>query len=494
MNSRGLLAALLAVALLLLGLLVWMDAEEPTLPEPVAPSERSTERLAGLGATPKQEPRIETATRSVEASPTAEERALRTPEEPVLPVKPPRPMVLGRVTLTDGTLAAGMELVAVFPETEHSGRVLLMGRRSPEHLYSQTWTNKQGEFKFEFERGQQPDVFRIEQVNRLELGQNGATYEFDPEGFIEHTVPGGRLTVEVLGPEGLRANDQRLGNQHVRIEAVFTTRDAEGREQSQVRQSYTNSEALFRFYYNEPARVSVSAVRPYDGAFGELNDLVLDPTEPNRRHVLSLVPLSETGSLKLIVIDDDGLPVLDFGVSLRASDGSFGPRYVYSEELGPEGIFSGLPLGPLDIQFMERYRSPPSLYAENGVPIRKAMISRDDIDEVQVRVSIQTRLLFDLRRDRPARTDFDERAELGVRYRYADEPDAEWASTSFLHRYLENSGVRLGGMSEAGLYCTDVVREGQLDLELFDVLTDEVVWTGSTKIRNGTLTPVLVEL
>ena len=110
------------------------------------------------------------------------------------------------------------------------------------------------------------------------------------------------------------------------------------------------------------------------------------------------------------------------------------------------------------------------MYSERGVPLRKAMISRDATDEVEIRVNIQARLLFDLRREGHAERSYDERAELGVRYRYAGQPDAEWASTSFLHRFLENSGVRLGGMSDPGLYCTDVIPEGQLDLELFDVL------------------------
>jgi len=487
---RGLVGVLCVFGLLFAALILWLNIDTATSPEVAGTDELPTSHGEKLsihsvgGAQPKSvvdpEESSNNSTREAVTESEQEEPALAEPAEVT---KAPNPLaVRGRIKLTDGTTVGGMELIAVLPEAVLPGRVLLQGKRSPEHLYSHTWTNKQGEFVFEFESERLPDRFRIEQVNKRELGQSDRIYAFDPSVAIEHVVRGGQFSVEILSPSG----GPQFG--YVRVAASF--REPNSREEEDVRKlgSQLSEDGVARFYYRDPVHASLTAVRPQDGASGALEEVFLDPTQKHRLFSLSLLPPTETGRIKLNVVDRGGLPVEYYSVSLSARDGSFGPWNVSSEHLGSDGVCSDLPIGNIDVELIERFGYPPSLYSTRGSPLQTVTVARDEQTEVQIQVKVQTRIAIYLERSSELKP------ELGIRFRYVDDLKQQWMSSSVLFRYRDTVGVRFGGMTETGTYYSEVTREGQLDLELFDVMTDEVVWTGIAMIQNGTLTPIEIKL
>ena len=487
---RGLVAVLCVFGLLFSALLLWLNIETTSSPELAGTDESSAQAEENLPISSVEGVNAESELGSEESSSKSTREAV--PEsaslEPELTksaeqTKEPNPFTIrGRIELTDGTTVGGMELVAVLPEAVLPGRVLLQGKRSPEHLYSHTWTNKQGEFVFEFESEHLPKSFRIEQVNKRELGQSDRVYAFDPEVVIVHVVRGGQFSVQILSPSG----DKQFG--YVRVAASF--RDPNSGEEEDVRSlaSQLSEDGVARFFYRDPIRASLTAVRPEDGASGSLEEVFLDPTEKHRLFSISLVPLAETGRIKLSIVDGDGLPVVYYSVNLSSRGGTFGPWNVSSEHLGADGICSGLPIGDIEVDLRERFSYPPALYSTKGNPIWTATVSRDEQVEVRIQVKLETRIAIHIERSGELKP------ELGIRFRYVDDPEQQWLNTSVYFRYRDTVGMRFGGLRETGMYYSEVIREGQLDLELFDVLTDEVVWTGGTTVHNGTLTPIEVSL
>ena len=410
-------------------------------------------------------------------------QAMSTPEVSAEPGESSWGTLRGTVELTDGTSTGGIELAVLDPDAPlWSGRGLADGKLNQDFLLAHGWASKEGAFEFELKHPVPKEGFRIEQLNYRKVGQNHQIYEEDLDAPIKHVIPGGRVSVRLLDPSGGPVYGQ------LRTKVFFRRLDSGLDSEPYSSITIPGGGQDVRFLYVEPARITVTVVRPHDGASGKLENVVLDPNSPAEVHQLTVFPLTETGRIKITVLDQNDLQVLDYGVRVSAGDGSFGPRYFYGSEIGAEGIVDGLPMGIMKIELADRFRSPPSLYSTDGVPQRWSGVARDSPIETVFRVNIQSRLAFELQREG------EERERLGVSYRKIGSPSEEWVKNDFLSIFLDEGGVTFGGMEGNGVYYSEVLSAGHFEVEVFEIESDKVVWSGNSQVHEGRLSPILLRL
>jgi len=388
--------------------------------------------------------------------------------------------IAGHVVLGDGSPGDRLHLVALAEGAERGEELSARGRARSPLLVGETWTDPAGAFAVTLESDDPPDGFELRQITHSRIGQSSARYGWTTNTSIRHVIPGGRLRVRVVDPNGVDASG-------VKVEARFFDPEAPSGDPPVPRQRTTGSDGVAEFHFNEAAVVDLVATRIDDGATATRRGLPVDARTPTGDCTLALAERELTGALYVEVVDEHGGVVSDYAVEVSAVDGSFGPRFVDSRDVGASGRIPGIPEGRVVVTLAPRFGLPPSLYSTDPPPGRTVDVAAGATSEVRLVVALGSRMAFEL--DRETSDD----GRLGVRYRREETPRAPWQVASDLWVYFESGGGRVSSwMEDDGVYYTDRIRPGAIEVQVFDLATEEVLWSDSLSLSAGTIPRVSV--